>query len=67
MASVTKFVLNGTTIDVEDNVARTSAQTASDNVTTLTGRVSAIEGLARLTAAYDESTKTITFTNQTHK
>ena len=67
MASVKKFDLDGTIIDVEDEVARAEANSASASVQTLNERVDAIEALSRLSVAYTSSTSTITFTNNTHK
>lgn len=66
MPTVSKFVLNDTSIDVEDSTARSLAQSASTDVSTLNTRVTAIEELSRLTVEYTENNKTITFKNATH-
>lgn len=66
MADVSTFVLNDTSISVKDAIARSDASAAQASVTTLAGRVSSIEALARLTVSYTESTETITFANETH-
>jgi hypothetical protein len=66
MADVSKFILNNTSIDVKDAIARSDASAAQASVTTLAGRVTNIEALARLSVSYTDSTETITFTNETH-
>lgn len=66
MADVSTFVLNDTSISVKDATARSDAAAAQASVSTLATRVSTIEALSRLTVSYNESSETITFTNQTH-
>lgn len=66
MADVSTIVLNDTSISVKDAIARSNASAAQASVTTLAGKVSRIEALARLSVSYTESTETITFTNETH-
>lgn len=62
MADVTNFDLDGTNINVADEIARQNVNTLSQDVSTLTGRVAALENLSHLTVSYDGSTKTISFT-----
>lgn len=66
MASVSKFVIDGTEISVEDNVARTTANNAAAQVSTLTGEVNKIKELSRLTVIYESDTSTIKFENESH-
>lgn len=66
MPDVEKFVLDGTTIDVKDAIARAEASSASSNVASLTQRVNAIEQMSRLTVSYTQNTSTITFTTTQH-
>ena len=66
MANVSKFIIEGETIDVYDETARTTANAANEQVRTLSTKVSHIENLSRLTVAYNESSSTITFTSNTH-
>ena len=66
MPTVKSFELDGKKIDVEDSTARTTASNAAAQVTTLTGQVDEIKKLSRLSATYEESTSTITFSSETH-
>ena len=66
MANVSKFIIEGKTIDIYDETARTTANAANAQVSTLTTKVSDIEKLSRLTLTYDEPSSTITFTSNTH-
>lgn len=66
MSDVKIFELDGTPIDVKDEVARSDASSAIAAVSGLNTRVSALEGLSRLTMSYDASTETISFTTSTH-
>lgn len=66
MSDVKIFELDGTPIDVKDEVARSDAGSAIAAVSGLNTRVAALEGLSRLTMSYDASTETISFTTATH-
>lgn len=66
MTNVTKFIIDGKTIEVYDEGARTTANAANAQVSALTTKVSDIEKLSRLTVSYDETSRTITFTSNTH-
>jgi hypothetical protein len=67
MGDVKKFTLDGEEIDVKDEEARSLANTASSQVTSLAARVTAIENQSRLSISYNSSTETITFTTGKHK
>lgn len=62
MSDVSKFVLDGTSIDVKDATARSEASSASAQVSALATRVATLEALSRLTVNYTSATETITFT-----
>lgn len=66
MPNVKTFVLDGTSIDVEDSTARAESSSALASVATLTSEVNEIKKLSRLTVSYTESTSTITFTTEQH-
>lgn len=66
MSDVKTFDLDGTQINVKDEVARTDASGAVSAVSALNTRVTALEALSRLTMSYNSATETITFTTSTH-
>lgn len=66
MADVNKFVLDGTEINVEDNIARTTASAASTQASANAQDIADLKALSRLTVNYNESTKTMTFTTTAH-
>lgn len=66
MSTVSKFMIDGTEIAVEDSTARTNANNAAAQVSTLTGEVNKIKALSRLTVNYTSETSTITFDDETH-
>lgn len=59
---VSTFDLENNTIKVKDNEARSSITTINTDLGTLQNRVTALEGLARLSVSYNASTETIAFT-----
>lgn len=63
---VGKFTLDNTEILVKDSEARTNIGTLSTDLGSLANRVTTLEGLSRLTVAYNSSTETIAFTTGTH-
>ena len=66
MADVNKFILDGTEINVEDNVARTTANAASSQASANSQDIADLKALSRLTVSYDASTKTMRFTTTEH-
>lgn len=66
MADVNKFILDGTEINVEDNVARTTASAASSQSSANAQDIADLKALSRLTVSYDASTKAMTFTTTAH-
>lgn len=66
MSVVSKFVLDGQTIDVEDTTARAEASSAMSTVQTLQDAVNEIKEMSRLTVSYSKETSTITFVSNTH-
>lgn len=66
MATVSKFMIDKTEISVEDSEARTNANSAAAQVSTLTREVNKIKALSRLTVNYASDTSTITFGDETH-
>jgi hypothetical protein len=66
MADVNKFILDGTQIDVEDNVARTTASAASSQASANAQDIADLKALSRLTVSYDATTKAMTFTTSAH-
>ena len=67
MSSVKKFDLDGQEIDVKDEEARSIANSASSQVTSLGARVTALENQSKLSISYDTTSETITFTTGKHK
>lgn len=59
---VSNFNLENNTIKVKDDEARTSITTINSDLGNLQNRVTALEGLARLSVSYSASTETISFT-----
>lgn len=66
MADVNKFILDGTEINVEDNVARTAASAASTQSSANAQDIADLKALSRLTVSYDAAAKTMTFTTTAH-
>lgn len=66
MADVKQFTLDGNSIDVKDDVARQSISNVSTQVNNLSGRVSTLEGLSRLTVSYNSTAESIDFVTTTH-
>lgn len=66
MATVKQFILDNTTIDVEDSTARSNVEALQSTVTTLSTDVAKIKELSRLTVSYAEATSTIEFKTEVH-
>lgn len=66
MADVQIFDLDGTSISVKDNTARTVANSASALSTQNAQDIADLKALSRLTVAYNPSTETISFSTTTH-
>ena len=66
MSDVNKFILDGTEINVEDNVARTTANAASSQASANAQDIADLKALSRLTVSYDATTKAMTFTTTAH-
>ena len=73
MSVVSKFIIDGKTIEVSDATARSTANTANATATSAkeesaknTAAIASIKALPRLSVAYEENTSTITFTDGTH-
>lgn len=67
MSNVIKFNLDGQDIAVKDDEARSLANSASSQVTSLGSRVTALENQSKLSISYNAANETITFTTGTHK
>lgn len=65
-ANVTTFVLDGTSIDIEDKTARASADNALTASAKNTSDIATLKELSRLTVSYDQTASTITFSTKTH-
>lgn len=63
---VSKFNLDNQEILVKDPEARQDISTLNSDVGALGNRVTALEGLSRLTVNYSSSTETISFTTGSH-
>lgn len=63
---VQKFTLDGNDINVKDTEARNGVSTLNTDLGTLANRVTTLEGLSRLTIAYNSSSETIAITTGTH-
>lgn len=63
---VQKFTLDNTEILVKDAQARQDMATFTGDLAGLQNRVTALEGLSRLSVSYNSSTETISFTTGTH-
>ena len=66
MADVSKFILDNTEISVKDATARSAASSASAQSSANAQDIADLKALSRLTVAYNSSTETITFSNDTH-
>ena len=74
MPDVSIFNLGGQNINVKDDIARSTAQSANTAATEAAGTanqalqlVQEIEQLSRVTVAYDQSKETITITTGNHQ
>lgn len=67
MPDVKQFVIDGTTITVKDETARTGATQAVTTANQALTKVEEIEALERLVISYNSTTETITFTRETHE
>lgn len=66
MADVSVFTLDSTPIDVKDNVARQTANSASAQSSQNAQDIADLKALSRLTVSYNSATETIAFSTQTH-
>jgi hypothetical protein len=66
MANVSIFDLNGTNISVKDDVARSTANSASAQSSQNAQDIADLKALSRLTVSYDANTETIAFSTTTH-
>ena len=66
MADVQVFDLDGTTINVKDDTARTLANAAANVGAANSQDIANLKALSRLTMSYDASTETISFTTVQH-
>lgn len=64
---VQKFTMDNQEILCKDTEARQDMSTFSGDLSALSNRVTTLEGLSRLTVAYNSSTETIAFTTGTHE
>lgn len=64
---VQKFTLDNQEIIVKDAVAQQNISTLNTDIGTLANRVTALEGLSRLTVSYNSKTETIAFTTGSHQ
>jgi hypothetical protein len=64
MPDVSVFNLEGTDISVKDSTARGNIATLNTDVGSLASRVTALEGLSRLSVTYNQSSEKISFTTQ---
>ena len=67
MPDVKQFVIDNTTIDVKDEIARTSASNAVATAQQALDKALEIEALERLEITYNSINETITFTRTTHE
>lgn len=63
---VQKFTLDNQDILCKDSEARQSMTTFTGDLALLSQRVTNLEGLSRLTVAYDSTNETINITTTTH-
>ena len=63
---VSKFNIDGLTVEVKDTIARTTANTASTNATNALNKVTELENLSRVEVSYMPDTETISITTGTH-
>ena len=66
MANVSTFTLDNTNIDVKDDIARATANSASAQSSANAQDIADLKALSRLTVSYDQSTETIKFSTTTH-
>lgn len=66
MSDVKIFTLDGTSIDVKDEVARTTANAASAQSNQNAQDIVDLKALSRLTVSYNAQTETIAFSTTTH-
>lgn len=63
---VDTFELDGSPIEVKDAQARSNISTVNSDLNALANRVTALEGLSRLSIAYSAQNETISITTGTH-
>lgn len=66
MADVQIFDLDGTSINVKDDTARTLANAAASVGAANSQDIANLKALSRLTMSYDSATETISFTTVQH-
>lgn len=66
MSDVSIFDLEGTAINVKDNIARQTANSASAQSSQNAQDIADLKALSRLTVSYNASTETIAFSTTTH-
>ncbi len=66
MADVQVFDLDGTSINVKDDTARTLANAAANVGAANSQDIANLKALSRLTMSYDAQTETISFTTVKH-
>lgn len=66
MSDVSIFTLDGTTVNVKDSIARTTANSASAQASANAQDIANLKALSRLTIAYDSNTETIAFSTTQH-
>jgi phosphoglycolate phosphatase-like HAD superfamily hydrolase len=66
MADVQVFDLDGTSINVKDDTARTLANAAANVGAANSQDIANLKALSRLTMSYDAQTETISFTTVQH-
>lgn len=62
MPDVSIFNIQGTSINVKDSTARSSAESASQQASTALEKVTELENASRVNVSYDASEETITIT-----
>lgn len=66
MSDVSIFDLDGTSINVKDDTARNTANSAAATAASNAQEIATLKALSRLTVAYNASTETIAFSTTTH-
>ena len=66
MSDVSIFDLEGTAINVKDNIARQTANSASAQSSQNAKDIADLKALSRLTVSYDANSETIEFSTTTH-